>query len=191
MTVSPGAVANSDVLSDERLIRAVIGGDDEAFTELVKRYKRKVLSTASRFARDSHELDDISQDVFMKVYQNLGKFRGDAPFSHWLMRIAIRTCYDVLRGRGRERLSVPLDSVDFALEGPSTGDEVSAREAKDILDRAMPRLKPDERLVITLIELEGGSVREVAGLTGWSEAKVKVRAFRARQALKKLIGERP
>jgi len=176
-------------ITDEGLVGAALSGDDEAFAELIRRHKRKVASTASRFARDIQELDDICQDIFIKVYQNLGGFRGDAPFSHWLMRIAVRTCYDALRARRRERLNVPLDSVDFALGGPSTEGQESARHAKFLLDRVMPRLKPEERLVITLVELEGYSVKEVAGLTGWSESNVKVRAFRARHALKKLIGE--
>ncbi len=178
----------SVTLSDERLVEAARDGDDEAFAELVRRHKRAVLSTVSRFAGNSFELDDIAQDIFVKVYLNLGRFRGDAPFEHWLRRIAVRTCYDFLRARRREKATVPLDAVDFSLAGPSTGDEVSAWEARRILDQALPRLKPEERLVITLIELMGSTVRDVAALTGWSEANVKVRAFRARQALKKLLG---
>jgi RNA polymerase sigma-70 factor (ECF subfamily) len=175
-------------LTDERLIEAVRSGDDEAFAELVRRYKRKVLVTASRFVLDRYELDDLSQDIFMKVYQNIGKFRGDAPFEHWLMRIAVHACYDMLRGRRRERANVPLDDVDFALGGPVVLDSLTALQARDVLNKALAGLKPEERLVITLIELQELSVKEVARLTGWSESNVKVRAFRARQLLKKMIG---
>jgi len=181
--------ASVDGLSDESLVKAVAAGDDGAFEELVRRHKRGVARTASRFARNSQELDDICQDIFIKAYTHIGSFRGEAPFGHWLMRIAVRTCYDYLRARMRERGNVPLELVDFSLGGPSTESDMSAREARDILDKALPRLKPDERMVITLLELEELTVREVAGLTGWSEANVKVRAFRARNALRKLIGD--
>ena len=175
-------------LTDELLVEAVKSGDDDAFAELVRRYKRKVLRTASRFAQGGFELEDIGQDVFMKVYQNIGGYRGDAPFEHWLMRIAVRTCYDFLKSKRQEKLNIPLDSVDFSLEGPENSDSVSALQAKDTLDRAMSRLKPEDRLVITLLELEGYTIKELARLTGWSEPKVKVRAFRARKALKTILG---
>lgn len=177
-----------DELTDERLIEAVRSGNDEAFAELVRRYKRKVLTTASRFVLDRFELDDLAQDIFMKVYSNIGKYRGEAPFEHWLMRIAVHTCYDMLRGRRRERLNVPLDDVDFSLGGPVVLDSLSALQARDVLNKALAGLKPEDRLVIILLELEELSVKEVARLTGWSESNVKVRSFRARQMLKKIIG---
>ena len=176
-----------DGITDEALVEAVKAGDEDAFAELVRRYRRKVFITASRFVLDRYELDDVCQDIFLKVYRNIDKFRGDAPFEHWLMRIAVHACYDLLRSRQREKANVPLDDVDFSLGGPVT-DTLSALDAKDILSKAMSRLKPEERLVITLIELEERSVKEVAAMTGWSESNVKVRSFRARQALKKILG---
>ena len=176
-----------DEKSDEALVEAVKQGDEEAFGELIRRHKRKVLITASRFVLDRYELDDVCQEIFLKIYKNIDKFRGDAPFEHWLMRITVRSCYDLLRSRKREKANVPLDDVDFSLGGPVI-DTLSAMDAKDILDKALSKLKPEERLVITLIELEGRSVKEAAALTGWSESNVKVRAFRARQALKRILG---
>ncbi len=178
----------SEGVADERLVELVREGDENAFTALVQRYKRKVLTTASRFVLDSYELDDVAQEIFIKVYKNIDSYRGDAPFGHWLMRIAVRTCYDLLRSRRREKGNVPLEDVDFALSGPSVVDSLSALQAKDMLDKALAKLKPEDRLILTLIELEGLTSKEAAGLTGWSEANVKVRSFRARQALKKLLG---
>ncbi|HEX9006930.1 MAG TPA: sigma-70 family RNA polymerase sigma factor, partial [Bacteroidota bacterium] len=95
--------------SDESLIRDVCAGNKQAFVELVRRHKRRVIALAARFARDADDLDDISQEVFIKVYENLGKFRADAPFEHWLSRIAVRTCYDALRSRRKEKGNVPLE----------------------------------------------------------------------------------
>ncbi|HEY3347705.1 MAG TPA: RNA polymerase sigma factor [Nitrospirota bacterium] len=172
---------------DGRLVNATLSGDDEAFAELVRRYKRKVMSTASRLV-GYDELDDVCQDIFMKVYGNLAGYRADAPFEHWLMRITVRSCYDVLRKLKRERLNIPLDEIDFSLSGPESENSAQALLAKDLLGRAMKGLKPDERLVVTLLELEEHTVKEVSELTGWSEANVKVRAFRARKALKQILG---
>ncbi|MGD0884265.1 MAG: RNA polymerase sigma factor [Thermodesulfovibrionales bacterium] len=175
-----------EVPNDERLIAAILSGDDEAFVELVRRYKRKVFSIAARFVRNHDELDDVCQEIFIKVYQNLRKYRGDAPLEHWVSKIAVNACYDALRKRRRTEDEVPLDDVAFALRDPSS-DEMPSREAWEILRHALAKLRPEERMVITLLNLEEKSVREVSALTGWSEAKVKVRAFRARKELKRIL----
>src|SRR2546425_9038665 len=103
--------APTDEPTDARLIQSTLAGDDEAFAELVRRHKRKVFGIAARFARNDHELDDICQEIFVKAYRNLGKFRGDAPFEHWVSRISVRTCYDFLRKERWARQSVPVDDV--------------------------------------------------------------------------------
>ena len=171
-----------DETTDERLIQSTLAGDDEAFAELVRRHRRKVFGIAAHFARNDHELDDICQEIFVKAYQKLKSFRSEAPFEHWVSRIAVHSCYDFLRKTRRDRENVPLDGIEIG-----TADNVSARDATEVLKWAMARLSADERLVITLLELDEKSVRETAELTGWSESNVKVRAFRARQALKKIL----
>lgn len=172
--------------SDERLISSALAGDDGAFALLVGRYKRKVFGLVSRIARDRDELEDICQEVFIKVYDNLGKFRGEAPFEHWLTKISVRTCHDALRSRRNERLRV-TDSRLPELRDHGAEARSNASEARELLSWAMSQLKPDENMIITLLELEEKSVREAADLTGWSEANVKVRAFRARQTLKRIL----
>jgi RNA polymerase sigma-70 factor (ECF subfamily) len=180
-------ITSESGLADEIIISDVIAGNSGAFVQLVNRYKRKIFTMAARFARDSDDLDDICQDIFIKVYENLDKFRHDAPFEHWLSRIAIRTCYDALRKRRRERGNVPLDDIHYQIAAESGEDFVAAEHARSLLEKGMAELKPAERLVITLLELEEKPVREVAQLTGWSETNVKVRAFRARQKLKNFL----
>lgn len=174
-------------ISDERLINATLLGDDEAFALLVARYKRRVFSLASRFARDRDELEDISQEVFIKAYENLKAFRREAPFEHWLSRIAVRACYDFLRRIRREKSHTPLEDLVYELKDQSHEARQAAREAHELLSWAMSKMRPEERLIITLLELEEKPVKEIAELTGWSEAKVKVRAFRARQTLKTIL----
>lgn len=175
-----------DTSVDERLIKAVLSGDDEAFAELIRRHKRKIFSIVAKFARDDDELDDISQEIFVKMYQGLNKYRGDAPFEHWLSKLAVNACYDMLRKRQRDANKVPLETVEFSLSSPDSQDRQS-RDAWYILRRAMTRLCPEDTMVITLLNLEEKSVREISDLTGWSESKVKVRAFRARKELKKIL----
>jgi len=173
--------------SDERLIKATLAGDDGAFAHLVGRHKQRVFALAARFARDGDELEDICQEVFIKAFTNLRSFRQDAPFEHWLSRIAVRSCHDALRNRRHEKNHRPLEDHAFQVQDRSADARDEARQARELLKVAMARLKPDECLVITLLELEGYSLDEAAAMTGWSSANVKVRAFRARQALKRIL----
>jgi RNA polymerase sigma-70 factor (ECF subfamily) len=175
--------------TDESLVSAARGGDDGAFTQLVGIHKRRVFTLAARFARDADELEDICQDVFIKVYEHLSAFRNDAPFEHWLTKIAVRVCHDTLRSRRHENRHTHLD--DMAMELPDSAgiSNRETRQARQFLKYAMARLSPDEQLIITLLELEEFSVREASAATGWSESNVKVRAHRARQALKKVVEE--
>lgn len=173
--------------ADEALVAETLDGKDDAFAELVRRHKRRVFGTASRFARDAHQLDDICQEVFLRAFRNLAKFRGDAPFEHWLARITVSACYDFLRKERRVREQVSLEGHDFDLRDTGVDATLAAGRARELIDFAMRRLSPDERLIITLAEIEERSIREIADLTGWSESNVKVRAFRARQSLKKIL----
>jgi RNA polymerase sigma-70 factor (ECF subfamily) len=183
------AMSDAGPARDEQLVRATLGGDDEAFAELIRRHKRRVFTTATRFARNDHQLEDIAQEVFIRAFKNLAKFRNDAPFEHWLARITTSACYDFLRRERKHRDTAPLDLVDFDLHDLSVDNEVSAGRAREVLTWAMRQLRADEQLVLTLCEIEERSVREVADLTGWSESNVKVRAFRARHALKRILEE--
>ncbi|MBI4764105.1 MAG: RNA polymerase sigma factor [Deltaproteobacteria bacterium] len=175
-------------LPDERLIEAALGGDDEAFIQLVGKHKRRVMGLAARFTQIRDELDDICQEVFIKIYNKLRTYKNDAPFEHWLSRITVNACYDALR---KKKLTMVNTSVmynlTFDIADSSSEDRQTAEEAYYILSRGLAKLKAPERLVITLLELEEKSIREVAELTGWSETNVKVRAFRARKALRKIL----
>jgi RNA polymerase sigma-70 factor (ECF subfamily) len=172
---------------DEALVTASLAGDDGAFEELIKRYKRRVFASATRFARDEHQLDDICQEVFVRVFRNLGKFRGDAPFEHWLARITVSACYDFLRRERRVREQVSLEGAEWDMQDGSVEAAANAGRARELLAWALRQLTAEEQLILTLCELEERSIREVADLTGWSESNVKVRAFRARQSLKKVL----
>ncbi len=188
MTVSPTVER-----TDAELIAAVLNGDPESFEPLVVRYQPRVFATARRYARRESEVEDIVQEVFLKAFQKLGSFRGDAPFEHWLMRLAVRTCYDFLRAHRRNREtcfsemgSEEIDWLErFAADPADAGELASA--ARDLVNRVLDQLSPSARLVITLLELEDRSVKEIAALTGWSGPAIKVRAFRARAEMKNCL----
>src|ERR1041385_5623016 len=91
--------------SDAELIAAVLRGDTASFEPLVSRYSPRLFATARRYARRESEVEDIVQEIWCKAFHKLSGFRGDAPFEHWLMRMAVRTCYDFLRDHQRRRES--------------------------------------------------------------------------------------
>jgi RNA polymerase sigma-70 factor (ECF subfamily) len=179
--------------TDAELIAAVLNGDSSSFEPLVKKYQPRIFATARRYARRESEVEDIVQEVFLKAYQKLSGFRGEAPFEHWLMRLAVRTCYDFLRGHQRNRESAFTDLTEpesdwldrFVTEPASAPEDADA--ARQLLDRILGRLTPEARLVITLLEIEDHSVKEISALTGWSVPLVKVRAFRARAEMRKIL----
>jgi RNA polymerase sigma-70 factor (ECF subfamily) len=182
-------------LSDGDLIAAVLAGDSASFEPLIKKYSPRVLATARRYARRESEVADITQEVWSKAFQRLSSFRGEAPFEHWLMRLAVRTCYDFLRGHRRNRettfseLSEPeQDWLDRFVAAPNDASE-SADAARQLVERVLAQLSPPARLVITLLEIEERSVKEISELTGWSVPLVKVRAFRARAEMRKRLAK--
>jgi RNA polymerase sigma-70 factor (ECF subfamily) len=179
--------------SEAELIAAVLAGDAASFEPLVQKYSPRVFATARRYARRESEIEDIAQEVWLKAFDKLKSFRGEAPFEHWLMRMTVRTCYDFLRGHQRNRessfseLSDPEDDwlERFAVAPESVNE--SADAAKLLVERVLEKLSPQARLIITLLEIEDRSVKEIAELTGWSAPLVKVRAFRARGEVKKIL----
>lgn len=179
--------------SDGDLIAAVLGGDTASFEHLINRYSPRVFATARRYARRESEVEDIAQEVWTKAFQKLKTFRGEAPFEHWLMRMCVRTCYDFLREHQRNRemnFSELSDEQSSWLErfarDPDHTDE-NADAARQLVQRILEQLSPAARLVITLLEIEDRSIKEIAAITGWSTPLVKVRAFRARAEMRKVL----
>ena len=179
--------------SDADLIAAVLRGDIASFEPLVAKYSPRVFATARRYARRESEVEDIVQEVWTKAFQKLSSFRGEAPFEHWLMRMAVRTCYDFLREHQRSRESSFTDLTDPEhdwleqfVRAPEDAREDSDA-ARQLVEHLLAMLSPAARLVITMLEIEDRTVKEISALTGWSAALVKVRAFRARAEMRKCL----
>jgi RNA polymerase sigma-70 factor (ECF subfamily) len=178
-------------------------GDESAFAEIVRRYSPRVFRFASKFFRQRSVVEEAAQEVFMKAFTQLGSFEGRGSMEGWLTRITTNTCLNMLRSAKRrpELASADLsDDESTWLENQLS--EVAAERhrssersfvAADLADRVLENLSPDDRVVLNLIDGEDASVKEVAELTGWSESKVKVQAFRARgrmrAAVEKLLGK--
>ena len=181
--------------TEAQLIAAVLKGDAASFEPLVEKYSPRVFATARRYARRESEVEDIVQEIWLKAFDKLRSFRSEAPFEHWLMRLAVRTCYDFLRGHQRNRettfseLTEPEgDWLDRFVSQPESARE-DAEAARQLVGRLLEELSPAGRLIITLLEIEERSVKEIAKLTGWSVPLVKVRAFRARIEMRKILAK--
>jgi RNA polymerase sigma-70 factor (ECF subfamily) len=184
---------------DEEFVAAAREGDETAFETLVLRHRRGVTAVASRFFFGRPEAEDAAQEAFVKAFMNLGKLKPGTPFGYWVLRVATNCCLDRLRREGR-RGERPLSQVteneavwlDRHLGARSQHESRAlerSREARSLVARVLPRIAPKDRAALYLLEGEGRSVEEVAAIFGWSKANVRVRAFRARRALRRAIEE--
>jgi RNA polymerase sigma factor (sigma-70 family) len=171
-------------------------GDEEAARQLFHHlYPLVIKVVRSHLPRRTSE-DDLTQTIFMKVFANLAQFSGRVPLEHWVSRIAVNTCIKALRAekaRPEVRRADLSEEENLVLEQlASTGDELQPdRDAasRELVEKLLGQLKPDDRLVIRLLTLEGRSIEEVRQLTGWNEPVIKVRAFRARNKLRKHLAK--
>ncbi len=183
---------------DFEIISRVLGGDANAFETLVHRYSRLVVGIVGKhIPRD--RVDEVAQDAFVEGFHSLSSFSQKGPFGHWMAKIAVRCCYDFWRKhyRMKEVLVSDLsqeaqDWMDNLLAVQSNETfkrDAAAAEACEVLELALGRLSPEDRMVVTLVHLEGLPVKEAAVLLGWSSTTVKVRAHRSRKKLRRIILE--
>lgn len=187
---------NLRALSDGDIITVVMGGNADAFALLLTRYKNHVVRIVARHV--PHDaVEETAQDVFIRAYRSLRTYREEGGFPQWLSSIAVRTCYDFWRERYRAR-EVPMSSLSEQhrewLENVlvNTSDESflqwgEREEARNVLAWALEKLSAEERMVVELVYLEELPVKEAAGLLGWSTANVKIRLFRTRNKLRRLL----
>ena len=177
------------------LVRRIRQGETERFAELIDRYQRHVGRIVGRRV-PADRVPELIHEVFVKAYVNLAQFSDSVPFEHWLAGIAVRTCYDFWRARAREEVPVSALSdehqgwIEQTLSSQSDRqfrDQTAKQEAADVLEWALRQLSPENRAVLTLVHLDGYSVREAAQLLGWTLVNVKVRAYRARKAMRALL----
>lgn len=189
-------MAHNEPGSDAEIVRQIIDGDVNAFEHLLTKYQKYVFKIVSRHVPHP-QVEETTHEVFIRAYQSLPNFRKGHRFRQWLASIAVRTCYDFWRKSYRSR-ELPMSSLTEAQQdwlenvmsdqsSQSFHEQGQQKEAREILDIALNRLSPEDRMVLELVHLEGLSGKEAAELLGWSLANVKVRAFRARKKLEKLL----
>ena len=170
--------------------------DQAAARELVEHLYPLVLRIIRAHLPRRVAEEDLSQDIFLKMFTRLSQYQGNVPFTHWVSRIAVTTCIDQLRAQKRrpefrwadlsENEAKVLDNVLSDERDPKPGDALAASE---LVQKLLAQLKPDDRMVIQLLDLEQKTITEISQLTGWGQSMIKVRAFRARRKLQKLFQE--
>ena len=177
---------------DQQLVERAQRGDKRAFELLVAKYQRKLGRLLSRMVRDPAEVEDVTQEAFIKAYRALPAFRGDSAFYTWLYRIAINTAKNYLVAMGRRAPTTTEfdheDAENFeeaeALRDSSTPEgELHGKQIAATVNRAMEALPDDLRTAITLREIEGLSYEEIANLMNCPIGTVRSRIFRAREAI--------
>lgn len=182
---------------DDKLVELILKGDNHAFEFLVERHKRRVFAIARHFFRQPETVEDIAQETFTKAYFALHNYQRGASLEYWIARITVNNCYDELRRRkSRGELTVSdlneneVDWIDGKMASISLKRHVQINEqeiASEITEKLLSKLNPEDRTILILLHAEEYSVAEIANFIGWSEAKVKIRAFRARHAMRKLL----
>jgi RNA polymerase sigma-70 factor (ECF subfamily) len=182
--------------SDAEIVRQVLDGDVNAFEFVILRHRGLVLSIVKKHVPEE-AIEETAQEAFVRVYQSLPTFKGTGNFSQWLSSIALRSCYDYWRKAYRSR-EIPISALTenhsqwleeaiSKMPEEAPDEREPQMEAREILNWALGKLSAGDRMVLELVYLEGLSVQETAELLGWSKANVKVRSFRARMKLEKLL----
>ncbi len=175
-------------------LERVRGQDEAAARELFQHLHPLVLKVVRSHLPRRVSEEDLTQTVFMKVFANLNQYSGKAPLEHWVSRIAVNTCIKALRAekaRPELRRADMSEEEEQVLDFLATTDEALRPDrnvaSRELVEKLLGQLKPNDRLVINLMNLEGRTIEEVKQITGWNEAVIKVRAFRARAKLRKLF----
>lgn len=170
--------------------------DQTAARELVEHlYPLVIRIVRARLPRRAAE-EDLAQDIFLKMFSRLDQYQGNVPFTHWVSRIAVTTCIDQLRMQQRRpefRWADLSENEAEVLDAVLTYDRAQAPDdalaAHELVHKLLAQLKPEDQMVLQLLDLEQKTIAEICDLTGWNSSLVKVRAFRARRKLQKLFTE--
>jgi RNA polymerase sigma-70 factor (ECF subfamily) len=184
--------------SDYDVVLRVVKGDVNAFEILLNRHKNHIKKIVLRHL-PFDVVEETVHDVFVRAFKSIDKYKARGGFRQWLSSIAVRTCYDYWRKAYRSR-EVAMSSLgekhqrwlEEIVDNRSYGhhnEQGERQEARELLDWALARLSPKDRMALELIYFQGLSVKETSGLLGWTETNVKVRSFRSRKKLKKILSD--
>jgi RNA polymerase sigma-70 factor, ECF subfamily len=180
---------------DHELVDRVLAGEREAFAHLLRRHQRTVLNFMYRMVGQGGAAEDLTQEVFLKAYVSLPRFRKEAAFSTWLFRIAHNHCLNALKGRGREisgsfHTQDPSNPDRFAsVPDPSlsASEQLEQRELQTVIQEKLNELTPEHRAVVVLRDIQGLSYDEIASTLDIEGGTVRSRLHRARMELKEKL----
>ena len=175
--------------NDQYIIEKIINGDTNAYSVLVDRYKDLVYTLALRMVKNREEAEEVSQDTFIKVYKSLGKFKGDSKFSTWIYKVAYNTCLDRIKKYKKEHLSIQIDEfTERHLKTVETVlDTIEKAEKSKAIKQCLELLPSDDAFLLTLFYFEEQSLEEIAEIIGLTANNVKVKLFRSRKKLAKIM----
>ena len=175
--------------TDQYHIDRTLAGNTNAFGVLVARYQDYIFTIVNRMVRNKEEAQEISQDTFVKAYQSLDKYRGEAKFSSWLYTIAYRKALDAIKKNKRTLASDLIDECNQGDLGVVTNalDYMLAKERTQVIQDAITKLAPDVAAIITYYYYEELSVKEIVAITGLGADNIKVKLYRGRKKLFSLL----
>ena len=174
------------MLTDNQIITQILEGDTQAYRHLVDKYRDMAYTVALKLMKDESRAEEIAQESFIKAYEKLSKFKGDASYSTWLYTIVYRTAIYHLR-KNNPIVELDIESYNLTNVNDVASKIMIAQEEKLQVRNAIDQLPRLEAMIITLYYLDGKSVDEIAIITRLSQANIKVKLFRARKKLKKIL----
>ncbi len=176
------------MLVDPEIIRKAQSGDDGAFNEIIRAYRKRILGTVYRTISRGDDVEDVGQEVFVRLYDSLRQLRTPQVFEPWLYRLTINACYDYLRRKRREvdvRMAdlseQQVVAVDAALSGKKALEDSKRESARELLEILLSRVSDEDRVLLTMKEIQGLSLKELSGVYKVNTNALKVRLFRARK----------
>ena len=176
------------------LLKRVRENDEMAARELVEHLYPLVIKIVRSHLPWRMSEEDLAQDIYLKIFANMEQFRGEVPFEHWVSRVAVTTCLDRLRAQKRrpelrwaDLSEAEEDALHAAASADTDGQPTDALASRELAEKLLQSLGPEDRLVLTLLDMEQRSVAEIQQITGWNQSAIKVRAFRARRKLRKQL----
>jgi RNA polymerase sigma-70 factor (ECF subfamily) len=179
-------------LVDFELIQRARSGDDGAFNQIVSTYRKRIMGTIARLIGRPEDVEDVSQDVFLRLYFSLDQLRTPEVFEPWLYRLTVNAAYDYLRKQRRRNESRMSDLseeqvllADALAGGRADADEQQKRKVRETVDILLGSVSAEDRILLVLKEVEGLSLKELEKIYNVKENALKVRLFRARQRVLK------
>ncbi|MEP7354826.1 MAG: RNA polymerase sigma factor [Acidobacteriota bacterium] len=183
------------MLVDFELIEKARSGDDGAFNQVVQAYRKRILGTIARLIGRPEDVEDVGQEVFLRLYYSLDQLRTPEVFEPWLYRLTVNAAYDYLRKQKRRRESRMSDlseqqviMADADAGGKANTELVRRTRIRELVSALLGKISEEDRILLTLKEVEGLSLKELEKVYNVNENALKVRLFRARQRVLKAYG---